>query len=158
MSLESILFPFLFSAAPIFELRGGIPLALLEYDVQWYWALPICIVGNLLPVPVILYFLDRAVRLLSRVDYFRRLIEWFFVRTKRRGKLVERYGWLGLTLFVSIPLPITGAWTGSAVAYLLGIEPRKAFFAIALGVIIAGAIVTGFCLAGWQAYLWISES
>jgi len=158
LSLESILLPFLFSAAPIFELRGGIPLALFHYDVQWYWAFLICIAGNLLPVPFILYFLDRAVRVLSRAEFFRHLIEWFFVRTRRKGKLTERYGWVGLTLFVSIPLPVTGAWTGSAVAYLFGIESRKAFFAIALGVLIAGAIVTGFCLAGWQAYLWISES
>lgn len=157
MSLESVLFPFLFSAAPIFELRGGIPLALFEYDLHWYWAFLICFVGNLLPVPFILLFLDKAVKTLARIEFFRRLIDWFFERTWRKGKLVERYGWVGLTLFVSIPLPVTGAWTGSAVAYLLGIESKRAFLAITLGVFIAGAIVTGFCLAGWQAYLWLRE-
>ena len=157
MDWESIFYPFLLSAAPIFELRGGIPLALFEYHLEWYWALPICLVGNLLPVPFILWFLDRAVRVLSRVEFFRKLIDWFFERTRRKSSLVERYGWMGLALFVSIPLPVTGAWTGSVAAYLLGIEPKRAFLAITLGVFIAAAIVTVFCVAGWEAYLWLSR-
>jgi uncharacterized membrane protein len=157
LSLESVLYPFLVSAAPIFELRGGIPLALFEYDLHWYWAFPICFVGNLLPVPFLLWFLDRAVRILGRVEFFRRLIDWFLERSRRKGKLAERYGWVGLALFVAVPLPVTGAWTGSVVAYLLGIESKRAFLAIALGVFTAGAIVTGFCLAGWEAYLWLKD-
>lgn len=155
--MESIFYPFLLSAVPIFELRGGIPLALFEYDLHWYWALPLCIIGNLLPVPFILWFLDGVVRVLGKVAFFHRLIEWFFERTRRRSRLMERYGWVGLALFVAIPLPVTGAWTGSAAAYLLGIEWKRAFLAIALGVLVAGAIVTGFCLAGWEAYLWLKR-
>lgn len=157
MNLESIFYPLLISALPIFELRGGIPVALFRYELHWYWAYPICVVGNLLPVPFILIFLDRATVILSRVEFFRKLIDWFFRRTRRKSRLVERYGLLGLTLFVSVPLPITGAWTGSAMAYLLDIDRKRAFLAITLGVLIAGAIVTGLCLAGWHTYLWLKE-
>jgi uncharacterized membrane protein len=157
MNMESIFYPFLISMVPIFELRGGIPIALFRYEIHWYWAYLICVAGNLLPVPFILIFLDRATEILSRVEFFRKLIDWFFRRTRRKSRLVERYGWLGLALFVAVPLPVTGAWTGSAMAYLLDIDRKRAFLAIALGVLIAGGVVTGFCLAGWQAYLWLRE-
>jgi len=66
---------------------------------------------------------------------------------------VERYGWIGLAIFVGVPLPMTGAWTGSVLAYLMGIEYKRALPAILLGVIIAGVIVTVFCALGWETYL-----
>jgi uncharacterized membrane protein len=154
MSLE-YLWVFLISAAPISELRGGIPTGLFEFDLSWYSVFLVSFLGNLLPVPFLLLFLDPLSKYLSRIKIFDRVLEWLFKRTRRRGRTVERYGRIGLTLFVAVPLPVTGAWTGALVAFLLGMEFKHAFLSIALGVFIAGVIVTSVCLAGWQAYLWL---
>jgi uncharacterized membrane protein len=154
VSLEH-LWVFLISAAPISELRGGIPTGLFEFDLSWYSVFLVSFLGNLLPVPFLLLFLDPLSRYLSKIKIFDRVLEWLFKRTRRRGRTVERYGRIGLTLFVAVPLPITGAWTGALVAFLLGMEFKRAFISIALGVFIAGVIVTSVCLAGWQAYLWL---
>ncbi|GAH77092.1 unnamed protein product [marine sediment metagenome] len=77
------------------------------------------------------------------------MINWVFSHTRRQGKTIEKYEKIGLTLFVAIPLPITGAWTGSIAAFLLGLRLRYAFLSIVIGVVIAGAIVTSLCLLGW---------
>ncbi len=137
------------AAIPISELRGAIPIAIGVYGLPWYYAFLFSVVGNLLPVPFILLFLDKLIPLLSRVGFLDRLIKWYFRWTERRSKSIERYGWLGLTLFVSIPLPVTGAWTGSVLAVLLRMKFKYAFAAIILGVIIAGVIVTCATVLGW---------
>lgn len=105
------------------------------------------------PIPFLLALYDPVMKLVGRVSWINRLAEWFFRYTRRRGGLVEKYGWIGLALFVGVPLPVTGAWTGSVMAYLMGIEYKRALLAILLGAIIAGVIVTLFCLLGWEAYL-----
>lgn len=140
---------FLLSAAPIFELRGGIPIAITTYDIHWYYAFPICIAGNLLPVPFLLRYLGPLSDYLSRIGIFHSLIQWVFKYTRGRGGLVDKYGRLGLVLLVAIPLPGTGAWTGAIVAFLLGVDFRTAFYCIFTGVIIAGIIVTVLTLLGW---------
>ena len=154
MNLEH-LWVFLISAAPISELRGAIPTALFRFDFPWYSAFFVSLLGNLLPVPFLLLFLDPLSRFLDKIEPLGKIKDWFFERTRRRRRIVERYGSIGLVLFVSIPLPVTGAWTGSILAFLLGLKFKSAFFPILLGVFIAGVIVTTFCLAGWQGYLWL---
>jgi uncharacterized membrane protein len=154
MSLDH-LWVFLISAAPVSELRGGIPTGLFQFDLSWYSVFLVSFLGNLLPIPFLLLFLDPLSRLLSRIEIFDRILKWLFERTRRRGRNVERYEGLGLMLFVAVPLPVTGAWTGALIAFLLGMEFKHAFISIALGVLIAGVIVTSVCLAGWQAYLWL---
>jgi uncharacterized membrane protein len=77
-----------------------------------------------------------------------RFFEWLFARTRKRSGALEKYGAIGLVLFVAIPLPVTGAWTGSAAAFLFGIPFRKAFPIILLGVMIAGGLVTAAVLGG----------
>jgi len=134
---------------PISELRGAIPVAIVTYDFPWYYAYLFGVIGNILPVPFILLFLNHIIRLLGKVRFLDRLMQWFFELTRRRGNLVERYKWIGLALFVGIPLPITGAWTGSILSVLLGLKFRYAFSSILLGVIIAGAIVTCATVLGW---------
>ena len=149
MSPEEVLEVILIAASPIAELRAAIPLAILTFDFPWYHALLLSIIGNLLPVPFILLFLDTATRLLSRVPLFKRWLDWLFERTRLRGKIIERYKRIGLVLFVAIPLPVTGAWTGSLAAVIFGIGFKQAFFSIILGVLIAGIIVTCLTLLGW---------
>jgi len=143
------------AASPISELRGAIPWAILKYHFPWYYAFLFALIGNLLPVPFILLFLDTLSRLLSKIGIFQRIFQWLFERTRRQGKVIERYERIGLILFVAIPLPITGAWTGSFAAVLFGLKFKHALLSIFVGVLIAGTIVTWLTLLGWTIFgLW----
>jgi uncharacterized membrane protein len=136
------------AASPIAELRVAIPVAIIQHDFPWYYALLFSLIGNMLPVPFILLFLNTASRLLSKVSFFNRILNWLFERTKRRGKIIERYERIGLMLFVAIPFPVTGAWTGSLAAVLFGLKFKHAMLYIFIGVLIAGITVTCLCLLG----------
>ena len=137
------------SALPIFELRGAIPVAINLFHFNWYYAFLLAIIGNLIPVPLILLFLNAVVRFLSRVSFFDRFFRWLFAYTRKRGGIIERYERIGLALFVAIPLPVTGAWTGSLAAVLFGLKFKHAMLSIFIGVLIAGIIVTCLSLLGW---------
>jgi len=137
------------SALPITELRGALPVAINLFHFPWHYALLLAVIGNLLPVPLILLFLDAFSRLLSKIGIFKRALDWLFEHTRRRGKIIERYERIGLMLFVAIPLPMTGAWTGSLAAVLFGLKFKHAFLSIFAGILISGTIVTCLCLLGW---------
>ena len=141
------------AALPIFELRGALPVAINMFHFPWYYALLLAIIGNLLPVPFLLLFLDTASRLLSKIGFFERVLHWLSGRIRKRGRIVERYERIGLVLFVAIPLPATGAWTGSLAAVLFGLKFKHAFLSIFIGVFIAGIIVTCLSLLGWTGAL-----
>jgi uncharacterized membrane protein len=132
------------SMLPIFELRGAIPLAVLYYDMPVVSAYLLSWIGNLIPILPIIYFLEPIRKALSHIGFVDRFFKWFYARTYRRGERVMRLGAIGLSLFVAIPLPVTGAWTGSVLAILFNIKPRYAFPAIILGVTIAGILVAAF--------------
>jgi uncharacterized membrane protein len=149
MDIEHHLWIFLISAAPIVELRLAIPLAINEYDLPWPSAVAVALAGNLIVVPFLLLFLERATEIARRVELFGRIIDWVFERTRRRGAIVEKYERIGLMLFVAIPLPGTGAWTGSLAALLFGVQFKQALTSIVCGVLIAAVIVTALSLLGW---------
>ncbi len=132
---------FIVSTLPIAELRGGIPVA-LNLGMGWREAYLACVAGNFVPVIPILFLFDPFAKFLRRWPPFDRFLTRLFARTRRRSQIVERYEALGLILFVAIPLPVTGAWTGALAAYLFGVRPRYAIPAIALGIMIAGIVVT----------------
>jgi uncharacterized membrane protein len=152
LDIPSILQVLGIAASPISELRGAIPWAILKLDFPWYYAFLIAFIGNLLPVPFILLFLDTFSRLLSKVRFFDRILNWLFERTRRRGRIIERYERIGLALFVAIPLPITGAWTGSLAAVIFGLKFKHALLSIVVGVVIAGVIVTCVTQFGWHVF------
>jgi uncharacterized membrane protein len=137
------------AALPVVELRGALPVAINVFNMPWYWAYVLAIIGNMLPVPVLLLFFDALARLVSRVPVGKKLVDWVFRHTRRHEAIIQKYEWLGLMLFVAVPLPITGAWTGSIIAFILGMRFTYALLSILCGVIIAGAIVTSLCLLGW---------
>lgn len=137
------------STLPIVELRGALPVAIYSFSMPWYKAFCLSVIGNLIPVPILLLCLDKIARAVSRSKRGERAVNWVFEHTRRRGKAIERYERIGLMLFVAIPLPATGAWTGSIAAFLLGLSFRYAFLSILAGVLIAGAIVTCLSLLGW---------
>ncbi len=131
---------------PIFELRGAIPWALASPPVggglSWQTAFLYAYIGNFIPVIPLLLFLDPVTNFLRRWKLLDRFFDWLFKRTRRKGKLIEKYEIIGLILYVGIPLPGTGAWTGSLAAYLFGVRFKNAVFAIAIGIVLAGIAVT----------------
>lgn len=128
---------------PISELRGAIPYAVSFGEMAWEKAYVIAVVGNFLPVIPILYLIGPVSEFLRRhVKFFDRFFDRLFARTRRKGKLIERFEVLGLILFVAIPLPVTGAWTGTLAAWLFGVRKSVALPAILGGIMIAGVVVT----------------
>lgn len=131
------------AALPISELRGAIPMGVGAFHFPIYKAYGLSLVGNLIPVIPILFLLERVSQFLSTHSRLaERFFEWLFAHTRRRSRAVEKYGAIGLILFVAIPLPITGAWTGCVAAFLFGIRKNWAVLCITLGVILAGIIVS----------------
>lgn len=147
-SLESLI-TIAISAAPVAELRGGLPYALARGATPVV-AFVLAVAGNLVVVPILLFGLRTAERVLRRWQLTARLMEHVFARTRRKGKWVDRFGLLGLFLLVAIPLPGTGAWTGAIAAVLLGVPIKRAFAVIALGVLAAGVLVLFASLGAFE--------
>ncbi len=142
------------SMLPFIELRGAIPAAMFVYGMPWYEAFALSIAGNMIPVPFILLYFKDVERVFRRWKLFNRFFNWLFDRTRKKAKTkIEKYGYTALLIFVGIPLPMTGAWTGSLAAYLFDMDVKKAFLANLLGVVIAGVIVAVVCAMGEAAYL-----
>lgn len=132
---------FIISMLPILELRGGLIAAYL-LDVEIIRAFIICFIGNILPIPLILIFIRQFFDFLKRFKIFRGPITWLENRTLKKGKKIENALITGLFLFVAIPLPGTGAWTGALLASLMNMKFKHSFPTIALGVLCAGLIVS----------------
>ena len=138
------------SMTPIGELRAAIPLGLLRYDLAWPMVFALSIIGNLIPVPfIIVSLLTVGSRLERRDDFIGGLLRWRTHRIEQTwGQRVRRYGFWGVMLIVAIPLPLTGAWSGSLAVWALRVPLRTGFTAIALGVFVAGTIVVALTQAG----------
>ena len=134
---------FFCSMLPIIELRGAIPLA-FGLGLPWWQAYLIAVLGNLLPVPFILLLINVVIKWManSKVKFFNKFANFLLAKVEKNRERIEKYSFWGLCLFVAIPLPVTGAWTGSLVAAVVGMKPLKAFVSALLGVLLAGAIVT----------------
>lgn len=136
------IFTLIIAMLPVIELRGSLPIA-LGLGLKWWVAILLSIIGNMIPIPFILLFFEKIERFLRRWKFFERFFDRLFESTRRKGeRKLQVWGDLGLIFFVAIPLPITGAWTGSLVAYLLKLDRKKAFLSIFVGVVIAGFIVS----------------
>lgn len=135
---------------PVFELRGAIPVAIGVYSMSPLESFTLGVIGNLIPVVPILLLLGPVSEFLRKhMKVFDIFFEWLFERTRRRVEdKYEKYGAIALIPFVAIPLPITGAWTGCAAAFVFGIRFRYSFPAIIVGVLISGVIVTTVSTAG----------
>lgn len=132
---------FIISMIPILELRGGLIVSRL-IQVPITTAVPLCIIGNIIPIPFILLFIKQIFRWLKKVKVFRGLIEKLENRAMSKSDSIKKYEFWGLVLFVGIPLPGTGAWTGSLIAALLEVDFKKAILAELLGIIIATVIMS----------------
>lgn len=131
---------FVISMIPILELRGGL-LAASLLQIPAASAIPICIIGNIIPIPFILLFIRQIFKWMKKIKIFRGLIEKLESRAMRKSDNIRRYEFLGLVLFVGIPLPGTGAWTGALIASLLEVDIKKSSLAILLGLVMATVIM-----------------
>ena len=132
---------FLCSMIPIIELRGAIPLG-AALDVHPVLNYLLAVAGNLLPVPFILLFIRKILDWMEKIRCFEKIVKWLRTKAEKgRGK-VEKYAVIGLAIFVAIPLPGTGAWTGSLVAALMGMRFPKAMISAIVGVLCAGVIMS----------------
>ena len=154
MHLPSELIVFLISMTPVSELRGAIPLALTLYHLPWWKAFLISVIGNILIILPVIIFLEKNSELLMRKSkVLNSFFNWLFERTRKKiSKSYDKYRNLALLIFVAIPLPMTGAWTGSVAAYLLGLSKKEALIYIGLGVVGAGIIVTLTTLLGKKIF------
>jgi uncharacterized membrane protein len=141
------------AALPIVELRGAIPVGINLFQLDWRLVYVLAVIGNILPIPLILLLLGPLSRGCMRFKYGRLFFTWLFARTRAKSAQIEKYETLGLTIFVAVPLPATGAWTGAMAAFLLGLTFPHAMLSILLGVMIAGAIMTVLSLMGWLGAL-----
>ena len=138
---------FFFSMIPWFESRYVIPYAMLGLGWSWWHAFPFAIVGNVLPVPFILLFFHHVEKFLRRFRFWVNVMDWLFLKTRKRAdRKIRRYEYFGLLLFVAVPLPFTGAWTGALVAYLFDLDFSKSLFTIFVGIVIAAFVMVGLTL------------
>ncbi|MBT3814394.1 small multi-drug export protein [Candidatus Woesearchaeota archaeon] len=138
---------------PFLELRASIPYGIFSTNLHWLTVFLICVITNIILAPIIYFLLDNFVHLFIRIKFIDRIYQKIVVRTQRKvHKSVEKYGVLGLALFIGVPLPGSGVYSGALAAYLLGFRKRDFFLAAVIGVLIAGIIVLLVSLLGNGAW------
>ena len=143
------LFTMLVSMLPIIELRGGVPFGVAVLGLPSELAFPAAVIGNLIPVPFIIVYIRRVFELMRKyLPWLNGIVDKLEKKAHLKGQKVQKYQYLGLWLFVAIPLPGTGAWTGSLAAAFLDMPLRKALPSIIAGVVLAGCIMTGLTYLG----------
>ena len=143
-----LFFTAVLSFMPISELRGAIPFAIAK-GIPWYWAFLFSVVLNALVAPACWLFLATLHKLLygtspeKGIRWYKKFFDRFIERARKKlSGSIEKWGWLGIAIFVAIPLPMTGAWTGTLGAWVLGVSKKRTMLAVILGVFIAGVVVT----------------
>lgn len=143
------------SMIPWIEARYIMVYAINFLSWEWWQALPIAVIGNMLPIPFILLFFKFVEKFLRNYKFWADIMDWLFAKTRKRAdRKIRRYEYLGLLLFVAIPLPFTGAWTGALIAYLFGLNSSRSLITIFIGVIIAAFIMIVLIFTG--QYIWFT--
>jgi uncharacterized membrane protein len=141
-ALPNWLIVIIISMMPFVELRLALPVAIFWFDMNIAYAFVLCVIANMIPVPFILLFFKFVEKWLRRFKFWERNLDKLFARTRRRAsRKILKYEVIGLMLFVGIPLPVTGAWTGSLIAYLFDLDIKRSFYSIFAGVLIAGLAI-----------------
>ena len=133
---------FILSMAPVTELRGSIPYGILFTDVDWRAVYIISVIGNIFIGIFVLYVLPYLIYLINKIALLKSLYDFIIKRTYSRSKIINNLKYLGLIIFVSIPLPFSGVWTGALAANILCLSKIRSISAIVLGVLISSSIVT----------------
>jgi len=148
------LYVFLISMLPIIELRGAIPVG-TALGLPWWINYMLCTIGNMLPVPLILIFIERCLQWMKHFEFTKKFAIFLEEKATKHKDAVTKYATWGLLLFVTIPLPGTGAWTGTLVAALIKMNKKKALLSVLGGVLVAGGIVTliSYGVLGFLSFL-----
>ncbi|MBT6774106.1 small multi-drug export protein [Candidatus Woesearchaeota archaeon] len=137
---------------PFLELRASIPYGVFKTELSLLTIFLVCVITNIVLAPIVYFILDNFVGLFTKIKFIDRIYQKIVIRTQRRvHKYVEKYGVLGLALFIGVPLPGSGVYSGALAAYLLGFRKRDFFMAAVIGVLIAGTIVLLVSTAGNSA-------
>ncbi len=147
--LDATLTTFIVSMLPIVELRGSIIFAATQ-NVPWFTAYWVSVLGNIIPIPFIILFLRPILNYLRQTKHLAKAANWLAERSMKKADKILKYEMLGLYIFVAIPLPGTGAWTGAIIAALLDMRVSKAFLPIVLGVMTAGIIMLAGSYGFWS--------
>ena len=145
------------SMIPVIELRGAIPVGWFTFDMPWWQTYLFAVIGNMIPVPIILLFVQTVLDWMERspVALFQKVAGWVRRKADKNIDKIQRFGFWGVCFFVALPLPMTGAWTGSLVAATIHMKFWRAMLSAFLGVLIAGAIVTLICFGVDQGVTWL---
>ncbi|MFA6617738.1 MAG: small multi-drug export protein [Candidatus Neomarinimicrobiota bacterium] len=156
MNFSDILQIILITLIPALELRASLPYAILVTEMPWYWAFLLVVIVNIILAPIVFYALKFFLDIVIKVPALNRLYERSLhkVQTKIKPK-VDKYGFWGLALFIGIPLPGSGVYTGALAAFVLDIKPKKFILASILGVLIAAIAVLIVVLTGTEVFSWI---
>ena len=137
---------------PITELRFSIPYFILVDNLMWQKVFIISVLGNILIGIVILYIIAPGMFIVKKYNYFKKIINYILIRTKTKSKIINNYKLFGLILFIGIPLPLTGVWTGALASYLFSIPRKKAIIGIVIGVLISSIIMLSLTLLGKEMH------
>jgi len=147
--ITDILFIVLLTLVPALELRASIPYGILATDLHWVTVFLIAVITNMILGAVLFPMLDFIIRLITRIKIFNKLYTIYIDKTQKKIKrYVDRYGDYGVALFIGVPLPGSGSYSGAVAAYLIGMRYRRFLLANAIGVLIAGTLVTLIVLSG----------
>ncbi len=139
---------FVFSMMPVTECRLTIPFGILVFGLPWYIVLPVCVLSNAFIGAFLVLALDKLIIIFSKVKFLRTIIDRLIVSSKGKYKKYNRFKSSGLLLFVGIPFPGTGAWTGALISYVIGLHKGLSMISIVQGVILSGIIMTILSLSG----------
>lgn len=154
--MKKYIFTFLLSMVPIIELRGGIPVG-VKWGIDWPVAVAICMLGNMVPVPIIFLFARKVLEWGADKPVIGGFFSWCLKKGHKGGEKLKASAGKGmywaLFLFVGIPLPVTGAWTGTLAASMLDLDFKKSILAVLCGVMLAAVIITTITLLGFKIFL-----
>ncbi len=156
--LEHVIWMVVLTFLPTLELRASIPYGVVHPDVTLHWGAiaGLCIAANYALAPLVWVFVHRIMGIFLKVGFIKKIYDWLVRRTQRKVEpYVKKYGTLGLALFIGVPLPGSGVYSGCLGAYLLGFKFKDYMVASALGVLIAGSAVTAVMVAGEEALPWL---
>lgn len=151
--INDILMLILLTVAPFLELRASIPYGIFKTDLHWSIVFVICVIANILLAPLLYFFLDNIVFLFLKINFVDKIYKKYVDKTQKKiKKYVDKYGVLGMSIFIGVPLPGSGVYSAALGAYALGMGYRKFILASILGVLIAGIAVLAICLTGSEMF------
>src|SRR3989344_2268846 len=159
MAIYPIIIVFLWTLIPALELRASIPIGILKYDLSWQVAFITATAANILIAPITYLFLDKVMHIFRRIRWIDKVYRYYVERTQKKiHDSVEKYGEWALALFIGVPLPATGIYSGMLAAYVMGLDFKRSMIAAALGVLIAAVIVTVVTLTGAEAWSFLMKA